>query len=67
MNILERIKEVTPQKDKRKGKIATAIGVACGAVLATGLVVNPIGIIALTVGAAIFGGKALFHAQKVVK
>ena len=64
MGMIERILEKTPRKDKRRGKIATVIGTACGAVLATGLVLNPIGIIALTIGAVVFGGKAVYHAQK---
>lgn len=64
MKLINRIFEKTPKREKTKGKIATAIGTVCGAVLATGLVVNPIGIIALTIGAVIFGGKAVYHAQK---
>jgi hypothetical protein len=67
MNMIERIKKRTPRKDRIKGQIATTIGSICGAVLATGLIVNPIGILCLTVGTIIFGGKALYHAQKVVK
>lgn len=65
--MIERIKKRTPRKDRIKGQIATTIGSICGAVLATGLIVNPIGILCLTVGTIIFGGKALYHAQKVVK
>lgn len=64
MGLINRILEKTPKRDKNKGKIATAIGAACGAVLATGLILNPFGIIALTIGAVIFGGKAVYHAQK---
>lgn len=67
MNMIERIKKRTPRKDRIKGQISTTIGSICGAVLATGLIVNPIGILCLTVGTIIFGGKALYHAQKVVK
>ncbi len=65
--MIDRIKKRTPRKDRIKGQIATTIGSICGAVLATGLIVNPIGILCLTVGTIIFGGKALYHAQKVVK
>jgi len=67
MNIVERIKAKTPRKDKNKGQLATTIGTVCGAILATGLVVNPFGIIALVVGATAFGAKAVYHAQKVQK
>jgi len=67
MNIIERIKSKTPKADKKKGQLATTIGTVCAAVLATGLVVNPIGIIALVIGATAFGAKAIFHAQKTDK
>ena len=67
MNIIERIKSKTPLKEKGKGQFATTIGTVCAAVLATGLVVNPFGIIALVVGATAFGVKAVYHAQKTEK
>ncbi len=63
--LFKRITKKTPKKDKLIGKISTAIGTTCGIVLATGLVLNPIGIVALIVGATVFGGKAVYHAQKV--
>lgn len=62
--LIERIKEKTPEKEARKRNIAGAIGTACGIILAAGLVTNPVGIVALSIGAAIFGGKSLYHAQK---
>jgi len=67
MRLIDRIRKRTPIKDRRRGRIATTIGTVCAAVLATGMVVNPIGVVCLTVGAVVFGGKALFHAQKTVK
>ncbi len=67
MKLIERIKSRTPRKDRINGQIATTIGTVCGAILATGLIINPIGIVCLTVGTIIFGGKALFHAQKTIK
>ena len=67
MNLIERIKAKTPRKNKVTGKISTVIGVACASALGTGLIVNPIAIVALTVGSVVFGGKALFDAQKVIK
>lgn len=66
MNLFERLKSRTPLSDRKKGKIATAIGVACATILTLGVVTAPIGITLLTVGAAVFGGKALFHAQKTI-
>jgi len=65
MNIIKRILAKTPKADKTKGKIATTIGVVCASVLATGLILNPVGIIALTVGSVLFGGKAAYHAVQV--
>jgi hypothetical protein len=67
MKLIERIKKRTPRKDRIKGQIATTIGAICGAILATGLIINPVGIVCLTVGTIVFGGKALYHSQKVVK
>lgn len=67
MNLVERIKAKTPRKHKINGKLSTVLGTVCASVLATGLVVNPIGVIALTVGSVVFGGNAIYHAQKVQK
>jgi len=67
MNIIERIKTRTPLSDRKKGKIATAIGLACATILTLGVVTAPLGIALLSVGAAVFGGKAVFHAQKTIK
>ena len=53
-------------RGRKKGKIATAIGIACATILTLGVVTAPLGITLLTVGAAVFGGKALFHAQKTI-
>lgn len=64
MNIIERIKAKTPVHHKRAGINSTLLGTICAGVLATGVVTNPIGIVVLTVGSIVFGGKALFHAQK---
>jgi hypothetical protein len=61
MGLFKKLKSKTPKKDKVKGQVATTIGTVCGAILATGLVANPIGVIALTVGAIVFGGKAVYH------
>lgn len=67
MGIIDRIKARTPRKNKNAGKVLTALGTACAVVLTTGLVANPIGITVLAVGAAVFGGGAVYHAQKVQK
>lgn len=65
MSTLEKIQAPTPKKDKIIGKITTGIGTGCAIVLALGLVANPIGITALTIGSLIFGGDALLRAKKV--
>jgi hypothetical protein len=44
MNLIERIKNRTPLSDRKKGKIATAIGVACATILTLGVVTAPLGI-----------------------
>jgi len=67
MRIIRKIRAKTPQRDKAIGKISTVIGTTCATILALGLVVNPVGLVALTVGSVIFGGKALFHATKTVE
>jgi hypothetical protein len=64
MKLIDKIRKETPLKDKIDGIFCTKIGVMCTAVLATGLIVNPVGIIALTIGAVVFSGKAIYHAQK---
>jgi len=65
MKLIDRIKSKTPRRNKRIGKPLGVLGTVCGAILATGLVVNPIGLVALTVGAIVFGGGAVYNAQKV--
>ena len=66
MKFFDKIRKETPLKDKIDGIFCTKIGIICATVLATGLVVNPIGIIALSIGAVVFGGKAVYHAKKTV-
>jgi hypothetical protein len=65
MTFLERLKAKTPEKHKGAGQVATTLATISGAILATGIVINPIGIACLTIVTALFGGKALYHGQKV--
>ena len=65
MKLIQRIKAQSTTKNRRAGKIATIIATTAGAVLATGVVVNPIGIIALTILSVGFGLKAGKHAVNV--
>lgn len=64
--LFKKIRKETPLKDKIDGIFCTKLGIICATVLATGLIVNPIGIIALSIGAVVFGGKAVYHAKKTV-
>jgi hypothetical protein len=66
MKIVERIKARTSRNNRLKGQISTAVGVTCATVLGLGLVTiaSPVLFVALTVGGAIFGGKAVQSALK---
>jgi|GEM_PF-2413237 len=63
-NFFKRIKAESSKKNRTKGQIATAIGIGCATILSLGVVTAPLGIALLTIGGALFGGKAIFHARK---
>jgi uncharacterized protein YcfJ len=65
MGLLDRFEAPTPKKNKRIGRIFTAIGVIAGTILSAGVVTAPLGITILTVVTAVSGGVAVFHGQKV--
>ncbi len=65
MDLLERLEAPTPKKNKRLGRIFTAIGVICGTILTAGVVTAPLGITILTIVTAVSGGVAVFNGQKV--
>lgn len=67
MNILKRILAPTPRQHRINGQISTAISGACTSVLSLGLIETKEFIIAFTFIAVLFGGKAVFHAQKTLK
>lgn len=67
MNFLKRILEPTPRQHRVNGQISTAISGACTAVLSLGMIKTEELIIGLTFVAVLFGGKAVFHAQKTFK
>ncbi len=67
MGLLERLEAPTPKKNKRIGRIFTAIGVIAGTILSAGVVTAPLGITILTVVTAVSGGIAVFNGQKVEK
>jgi hypothetical protein len=66
MKIIDRIKARTSKGNRIKGQISTAVGVTCVTILGLGLVTiaSPVLFVALTVGGAIFGGKAVQSALK---
>lgn len=65
MKLIERIKSKTSRRNRIKGQVSTVIGVTCAVILSLGLVVNPIGLVALTVGSVLFGGDAVQKALKI--
>jgi len=65
MDLLDRLEAPTPKRNKRIGRIFTAIGVICGTILTAGVVTAPLGITILTIATAVSGGVAVFNGQKV--
>ena len=67
MNIFGRIFSRTPKQDKYIGKWCTGLGVLSATILSTGYVTDEFLVFSLTVLSIMFGGKALYHAQKTTK
>jgi hypothetical protein len=67
MDLLERLEAPTPKKNKRIGRIFTAIGVIAGTILSAGVITAPFGVTILTVVTAVSGGIAVFNGQKVAE
>lgn len=67
MGLMERFEAPTPKKNKRIGRIFTAIGVVAGTILSAGVVTAPLGVTILTIVTAVSGGVAVFNGQKVEK
>jgi NADH:ubiquinone oxidoreductase subunit F (NADH-binding) len=65
MDLIERLEAPTPKRNKRLGRIFTAIGVIAGTILTAGVVTAPLGITILTIVTAVSGGVAVFNGQKV--
>ena len=65
MDLLERLNAPTPKRNKRIGRIFTAIGVIAGTILTAGVVTAPLGVTILTIVTAVSGGVAVFNGQKV--
>jgi uncharacterized protein YcfJ len=67
MDLMERLEAPTPKKNKRIGRIFTAIGVIAGTILSAGVITAPLGVTILTVVTAVSGGIAVFNGQKVAE
>jgi NADH:ubiquinone oxidoreductase subunit F (NADH-binding) len=67
MGLMERLEAPTPKKNKRIGRIFTAIGVIAGTILSAGVVTAPLGVTILTIVTAVSGGVAVFNGQKVAE
>ena len=67
MNLYRRIKGKTPPKDKIRGKLMTVLSAVCLVVTASGVVENEYLKIAIDIVMVLSGGKAFYHAQKVLK
>jgi len=71
MKFLDKLRAKTPDRDKKIGKLATALGTGCATTLAVGTAIGfafpPTALLLLTIGSIILGGKALYHGQKVEK
>jgi len=65
MKLIDRIKSKTSKKNRVEGQIKTTVGAILGAIALSGLVVNPVGILALTIGGIICGVSASKNALKV--
>lgn len=76
MGILKKLRARTPEQDKKRGILATKIGIGAGTALtlitSLGIAFPPLGLVALGVIAVTFGGKAFYHglredASKLIK
>jgi hypothetical protein len=71
MKILDKLRAKTPKKDKRIGKLVTALGTGCATTLAVataiGFVFPPTAFLLLTIGSIVLGGEAFRRGMKVEK
>ena len=65
MRIIDKIKAKTSKENRVIGQIKTTVGAILGAIALSGLVVNPIGVLALTIGSIVCGISASKNALKV--
>ena len=65
MKIIDRIKAKSSKDNRVIGQVKTTLGAILGAVALSGLVVNPVGVLALTIGGIICGVSASKNALKV--
>jgi len=67
MNIYKRIKAKTPVKDKFKGKILTVLSAISLTIVASGIIKDESLLLIFNIISILCGGKAFYHAQKVLK
>ena len=67
MNVYKRIKGKTPPNDKFKGKILTVLSAICLAITASGIIKDDSVLLVLEIITILCGGKAFYHAQRVLK
>lgn len=67
MNVYKRIKGKTPPNDKFKGKILTVLSAICLAIVASGIIKDESLLLIVNIVSILCGGKAFYHAQRVLK
>lgn len=67
IEFLKRFPATTPDKNKKRGRIATVLGTAAAALIFVGAVSNPIGLAALYTVSAVCGSLAISDGSKVEK
>jgi hypothetical protein len=65
MNFIQRVLAKTPTRNKVVGQICTLIGLVSAIVLSSGVVKNEYVQLLFTILSVVFGGNALYQAQKV--
>lgn len=67
IEFMKRFPATTPDKNKKRVRVATVIGTAAAALIFVGAVTNPIGLAALYTVSAVCGSIAISDGSKVEK
>jgi hypothetical protein len=65
MRIIDKINAKSSKENRTIGQVKTTLGAILGAIAVSGLVVNPVGLLALSIGAIVCGVSASKNALKV--